>query len=402
MEVIRPTGALLLVALVTACGQAEDDGAASGTPGPTVRDSAGVRIVDNGAAPAIAWRVEAEPVFTVGWGPDEPQFTWPQSGRILPDGAALVGEFREGTIYRIGPDGSVMGTWGRKGEGPGEFQTIDAMLFRGDSILVSDARLQRITILSADGELRTTRPLPGAFLHQVSAVFDDGRLLLVPGEGYGGVAETRPEWVFETQPILAADPEASTVDTLVALPHLRRWYGTRGAGPGPVQVKGRAGGFLEGFVWARNDVREVRWYDDSGRLVQMARWDEEPVPLTAEWRRSMARPLEERLQSGGAAQSVVAAQLEELEKELDRHEGPLPYWNSFHVDRLGNVWLSEYPPPDQAPGHWRVVARDGTFVGWIDLPGVVAILDITDDRILAVRHDEMDVPAVVMFELVTP
>lgn len=402
MQVVRPTEVLLLVALIAGCGQAEDDAAASGAPGPTIRDSAGVRIVDNGTASAAGWRVETEPEFTVGWGPDGPQFTWPQSGRILQDGGALIGEFGEGRIYRIGTDGQVRGTWGRKGEGPGEYQALDAILFRSDSILVSDGRLRRITILSADGELDTTRPLPGAFLHQVSAVFDDGRLLLVPGDAYGPVPETRPEWVFETQPVLAADPEASTVDTLVDLPHLRRWYGTRGAGPGPVQVKGRAGGFLEGFVWARNDVREVRWYDDSGRLVQMARWDEEPVPLTAEWRRNMARTLEERLQSGGAAQSVVAARLEELEKELDRHEGPLPYWNSFHVDRLGNVWLSEYPPPDQAPGRWRVFARDGTFVGWIDLPGVVAILDITDDRILAVRHDEMDVPAVVMFELIKP
>jgi len=30
------------------------------------------------------------------------------------------------------------------------------------------------------------------------------------------------------------------------------------------------------------------------------------------------------------------------------------------------------------------------------------ILDVTDDRILAVRLDELDVPAVVMIELIKP
>ena len=46
-----------------------------------------------------------------------------------------------------------------------------------------------------------------------------------------------------------------------------------------------------------------------------------------------------------------------------------------------------------------MVDRDGAAVGWIDLPGVIAILDITDDRVLAVAHDELDVPAVQLIEL---
>lgn len=402
MKRMRPVGALLLTGLVGVCGRESGDGAAAGVREPIVRDSAGVRIVENGKAPADGWRVAAEPLFTVGWDPDGPMFTWLQSGRILSDGGAVVGEFGEGVIYRLGTDGSVMGTWGQKGKGPGEYQALDAIVVLGDSILVSDGRLRRVTLLSLEGEVRRTRRLPGAFLHQASSILTDSRLLLVPGDGYGAVSETRPEWVFETQPILAADPEAGTADTLAELPHLRRWYGTRGASPGPVHVKGRAGGFIDGFAWARSDEREIRWYDDSGRLVQVARWDEEPVLLTMEWRRRMARIFEEVYRSRGAEESFVAAQLEELKEGLDRHDGPLPYWDRFHVDRLGNVWVSQYTLPGQRPGGWRVFARDGTFIGWVDLPEVIAILDITDDRVLAVRQDELDVPAVVMIELIKP
>lgn len=402
MKGMRSTGVLLLTALAAACGREASTGTADGVPEPVVRDSAGVRIVENGEVRKAGWRVGVEPLFTVGWDEDGPMFTWPQSGRILPDGGALVGEFGEGKIYRIGSDGSVVETLGRKGEGPGEYQAIDAILLRGDSILVSDGRLQRMTLLSPDGEVLTTRPLVGAFLHQVSSVLTDGRLLLVPGDAYGAVAEIRPQWVFQTQPILALDLEGGTADTLAELPHLRRWYGTRGAGPGPVQVKGRAGGFAEGFAWARSDEREVRWYDGSGRLSQVARWDEEPVPLTSEWRQRMAQYVEEVYRSRDAEESEVATRLARLEEGLDRHEGPLPYWDSFHVDRNGNAWLSEYPLPGQHPGRWRVFARNGALIGWVKLPNVVRILDITDDRILLVLWDELDVPAVAMIDLIKP
>ena len=222
----------------------------------------------------------------------------------------------------------------------------------------------------------------------------DGRLLLIPGDGYSPVAETRAEWVFETRPILAADLESGTVDTLADLPHLRRWYGSRGASPGPVLVKGTAGGFADGFAWSRADEREVRWYDGSGRLEQVARWEEEPVQTTVAWRRRFAREYEEVSRSRGIEEPVVADALVQLEEELDRYEGPVPYWSYLHVDRLGNAWVGEYTPFWRTPERWRVLTRDGILIGWVRTSGVVAILDITDDRILAVRHDEFDVPAV--------
>jgi hypothetical protein len=52
-------------------------------------------------------------------------------------------------------------------------------------------------------------------------------------------------------------------------------------------------------------------------------------------------------------------------------------------------------PPEQ----WRVVTRDGVVVGWVELPGALAILDACEDRVLAVRLNEPEVPAVIMFGL---
>ena len=389
---------IILSALAAACGgEMADDGA--GSAEPIVRDSAGVRIVENGTVPAGLWRVETSPLFTLGWGPDDPTFTWVQSGQILRDGGVIAGDFNAGTIYRIGPDGSVMATWGRKGEGPGEYQGLDAILSRGDTIVVSDSRLRRVTVLSFEGDVLSTGPLAGNFLHKASSILSDGRLLLVPGEGYGRVTATRPEWVFERQPILAATSLSSVVDTLAVLPHLRRWYGTRGASPGPVSMRGRAGGFADGFAWSRADEPEVRWYDSSGRLEQVARWDEAPTPLTPDFRFRMKQVYEESYRSQGAPEEFVTAQLADLDEGLDLYEGPLPYWDVLHVDREGNVWLREYSLLTQPSERWRVLTRDGLLIGWVDLPDVVDVLDITADRVLAVRVNELDVPAVVVLQL---
>lgn len=390
---------LVLMGMAAACGSPGDSGTAAGGPGPIVRDSAGVRVVENPEPDQSHWRV-GRTLYMLGWGPDDPQFTWIQSGRILPDGAVLIGEFGEGRIYRIGPDGSVLQSWGRKGEGPGEYQALDAILLQGDTILVSDARLRRMTVLSAEGEMLTTHPMQGAFLHEASSVLQDGRILLIPGDAYMAVPETRPEWVFQEQPILAAEPGASRVDTLLSLPHLKRWYGDRGGSPGPLNVKGRAGGLAEGFAWARSDEPEVRWYDASGELQQIARWAEPPVPLISEFKEEMVRNLEEVYRSRAAEESFIAARLSDVETGLDRHQGPVPYWRWLDVDRLGNVWLSDYTMPGHPPGRWRVVTRDGEFQGWVDLPEIRDILDITDDRILGVRLNDMDVPALVLMELV--
>jgi hypothetical protein len=391
--------ALLVAGLATGCGR-EAGGRNDADRHSVVRDSAGVRIVENGPLSEGTWKVLGEPLFTVGWEDDGPQFTWAQSGRILPDGGAVVGEYAEGRVYRLGADGTVLETWGRKGEGPGEYQRFDAILLKGDSVLVSDDGLRRVTLRSPSGGIRTASLPSSLELPVVAGVLSDGRLLLAHAEGYGGVSEMRQEWVFEKQPIVVADLERGTADTIAELPHLRRWYGTNGGSPGWIHMKGRAGGLDDGFAWARADDPAVLWFDSTGMLIQVARWVEEPAPLTAEWKEEMWAGWEEVLSTRGP--EYVAAQRTRFRHDIDLYEGPLPYWDDLHVDQGGNVWLSRFPLPLQAPEQWRVLARDGTAIGWVALPGVRAILDITDDRVLAVRSNGLDVPAVVMLRLVKP
>lgn len=68
---------------------------------------------------------------------------WGDRGLLIADGP---------TIHVIGRDGTSKGAFGRRGDGPGEFQEIGGLFaWDADSILVWDSRQKRLTWLGRDG-----------------------------------------------------------------------------------------------------------------------------------------------------------------------------------------------------------------------------------------------------------
>jgi len=82
----------------------------------------------------------------------------------LADGSYLVNRtYTEGTIARYSPEGRFAGTWGRAGDGPGEFRHITRLQAIGtDTLLATDLSHERLTGLDSRGNLLFTRQLPFA------------------------------------------------------------------------------------------------------------------------------------------------------------------------------------------------------------------------------------------------
>lgn len=90
--------------------------------------------------------------------------------------------------YRIGADGNLLWSWGKKGEGPGELLNVRAMDVEQDgSVVLVDSGNRRVVRLSADGQpLEADRtPEQGRFVDDVAAL--PGRRLAVTGGGPGSV-----------------------------------------------------------------------------------------------------------------------------------------------------------------------------------------------------------------------
>ncbi|MBW3569577.1 MAG: hypothetical protein KY467_00600, partial [Gemmatimonadetes bacterium] len=175
--------ALAAVLAASACR----DGAASASDAPP-RDSAGVRIVQS-ARPAWGdqrpWTVQPEPALQIGTvdGPAEHQLTGVTGAVRLAGGGIVVANGGAQELRFYDGQGRLVRAVGRAGGGPGEFQTLDALVpYRGDSVAAWDTRQRRLSVFGADGGLG--RVLTVQQVQGVSALLrgalHDGSVVLEP------------------------------------------------------------------------------------------------------------------------------------------------------------------------------------------------------------------------------
>ena len=149
---------VLAALLATACGPPPP-----ADPGDLVTtfDTIGgvVRVTNNGDPPPsrLTLVVSIGPkTLTEAGSPDE--FGWVGSVALGPDEAVFVADVLNDEIRVFGPDGTHRRTFGRDGEGPGEFGYLHSLAWVGDRLLTLDGHLGRVTEFTADGRVLGQRP----------------------------------------------------------------------------------------------------------------------------------------------------------------------------------------------------------------------------------------------------
>ncbi len=153
---------ILAAALGSGCDQS-----GPGTPGDltTTIDTVGgvIRVTNSGTAPE--WRLT--PVVSIGpktllvgdGGPEE--FAEVRSAALGPGNEVFIADGDNAEVRVFGLDGEHRHTFGRHGEGPGEFSDITSLAWVGDRLLTLDLIGGRIAEFSADGETLGQRKAPG-------------------------------------------------------------------------------------------------------------------------------------------------------------------------------------------------------------------------------------------------
>ncbi len=148
----RPLLSLLVIITFAACGS--DTGRGSDT---IVRDSAGIRIVENTTPlwqPGQEWRLSPEPVVDIGSvsaGEEYELFQVWSAVRLSNGSIAVVnGSSQELRFYDA--DGRFVRVAGRRGGGPGEFQNVRWMhRMPGDSLITYDFGHRRFAVFDSSG-----------------------------------------------------------------------------------------------------------------------------------------------------------------------------------------------------------------------------------------------------------
>ncbi|WP_419948937.1 hypothetical protein [Candidatus Palauibacter sp.] len=369
--------------------------------GPSVRDSAGVRIVEYGATPARAgpFVFSPQPLYRYGTGPEDYPFRSISRGALLADGSAAVIDALNAELVLIAPDGTFRGLLAGRGDGPGELDRPTAVFsLGGDTLLVDDHGHARLTFFGGGTVAREvdTRLLNRSL--RVLGIGANGRLLMASGSYMPGFAEP---WLRGH--MVRFDPDAGVADTVGAYDWVRS---SPREGPfNPFETGGDVTAAGGRFVYVRSDRPEVTWRNPDGTVHQIVRWRSSPAyPDEEHWRRFESsrrirlRPANPHIQSEAEFEELVQTSLARYELAEDE---PLPLISRPFGDREGRVWLGHYTVGWQVGGvsGYSILAPDGTWLGDVRTPRGVRLLDVAQGRALGVSRDEMGVESLVLYEL---
>lgn len=388
---IRATIALLSILALVACSAEAPQRTATAVT-RTQRD--GTEIVEyDGLSPEATWSLGDEPLLTIGddEGADPPYlFSWIPAIHLRSDGALLVVEGRVPEVRIFDADGTFDHAFGGKGEGPGEFQSIWVNRLIGDTFLVWDRMARRLSTFTTDGGLIETRRVETfrdtpSDRASASGFFADGALLIAildqPRTPGAGIMETR-------QSYLRWQPDGTSDELFVDIN--RNLYKSSDGSTRLIPL------VAEQYLQPGSDAVFVtsgkalgyRRYGIDGRLEMTVRVAETPPPLDPDF-------LEEFKQRQiDDAPPGIAARLRIAYEEMPFPE-QLPMTDGLLLDERENVWLRRYRlPRDESPQVWHVFDRHGVFLGTVHVPHRLEVKGITENRLIGVWRDELDVQSV--------
>ena len=394
------TVATLALAMVAAGPQ----GCHSNASAQVTRDSAGIRIVEN-ARPAddsrLAWRIGSEPAVSIGevFGDEAYLLHQVSDAVILPDGRVVVANTGLNELRVYDAAGVHLATWGRKGEGPGEFLNLVGVdVWPGDSVVAWDSRNRAISVFDSGGtfgrsfvlESETNRPLEPRF------AFSDGSFLgrheVVTGQGH-----RRSKVSYERR-----DGDG------------RRWrdYGTH---DGVDSFTGTIGGgimfrealpFSRGFHTAQwgdlviinpDDEYHILAYDGTnGSLARIVRREHaNRAPTGAEAEQELERILE-RSAYGPRTLGMIRDDFKDV-PVVER----FPAFRALLTDPLDHLWVREatLPGMDRPAPLWTVFDPEGRALGFIETPAGLSVFEFGADYVLGRATDEMGVESVEVWGL---
>jgi hypothetical protein len=159
MKAVRVAAGIFMAAL-TACGS---------DPEPDPRS-----VLDTTSA--------ATPLVRIGQEPGMELVGAPLISLLMPDGGVLIADSQENTLIRVNADGRTEWRTGRRGQAPGEFSEISAVLEAPDGTFrVVDRSLNRVTSIDGSGRMIETRrmALIGDGTPHVISVDEHGALIAV-------------------------------------------------------------------------------------------------------------------------------------------------------------------------------------------------------------------------------
>lgn len=381
----------------TACASGEED-----RPAATVRDSAGIEIVENAAAvyPSPQWGISQEPALAIGVLEGDPDYQLYQvrDAVRLADGRIVIANGGTHELRWYGADGQFIRSAGGEGGGPGEFEGMGSLGRYGtDSLMVYDWRHRRVSVFDTAGAFARSFMVDlgsGTFPNVVGQT-EDGRLLVSSGATFGGESEAGLDRRSQTYWVVGPDGEIR--DSLGTFEGAEYWVKREG---GRMAVTSRAFTarsvveLAHAFYYVghtgRAELALRRIGADS--VVRLVRWPVPDAPVTAEHITEYER---ERIEGAEERWRDMQRELLEGMPYPDR----FPSFGTVRLDPTNHLWVRQYEPPGEGAAPWWIFDPDGRLLFELPAPDGVRVVDIGRDYVLGIYEDEFEVEHLLMYDL---
>jgi hypothetical protein len=386
------------------CADAGSPATGAGGEAASIRDSAGVTIIES-AGPAWSagpeWRVASVPELEIGRedGPVEYQFQSIAGVVRRGDGSLVVADEGASEVRLYDAAGSFVHATGRRGDGPGEYRLINGIgPGRDDTIWVYDFGLRRFTLLGADLEL----------LRTVTVKADLSSLLAV-GMLAAGEFVVRESWTSRAQtaeltPGLRRDPAAialldatgalrDTIALTLGREVIISSEGGRATMGTPVIARAATAAIAEaGVVVGDQEVWELRVYTPDGELRRIMRRTGVDLRLGGA---DVEAAINTRLATVPVPeQPALRLALEALPRPATR-----PAYDGVLVDDSGHIWAAEWSARSNAPAAWAVFDSAGRYLGDVAMPMGFRPLSMKNGLLAGVWRDDVGVERVRVYRL---
>ena len=305
-------------------------------------------------------------------------------------GGVYVLDYRDAGVIALDADLTYGRTIGGRGEGPGEFAgASDIQVLPGDSLLVWDYQLQRITVFPpGSGE-------PG-YVHALGTLESSSETRRFTGSG-GYLARSSTTYNAD-----GSDEGATRVEVLR---HVREESGrivdeVLVEYPANESLVFRREGFVsvgahpfgrrsfvrifagERIVHARSDALDVRIIDLQGEVESGFDFPVTPIRVTGD---ELDRAVDETSRVLGDALREGAPYV-------------WPALTGLVVDDEDRIWPG-IRTADRSFVEWAAFTADGTHLMSVELPAEYEVHAVRGGRIIGVASDELDVPRVMAYRL---
>ena len=414
-RLLTTAGAAALVALGAAACERDPPGDPPGAEaiGVQERDSAGVRIVENerpSDESRLGWRIGPEPSASIGVVEGEEPYMLHQVGDAtrLRDGRIVVANGASSELRVFDEFGIHLATWGRAGDGPGEFvNLLQVDAWPGDSIVAWFSQGRRFSIFDSDGRLGRSFSLRSE--ERVVQGFESaGFALPLPqgARGNGSILTVTGATVY-TATVEVWDGAGSPLGFLGTHPATEVLVEEDGS-DFPQMSFVAYGRTLVTALWGDLVVvgstsrYEIRAFGEDGALARIVRRDHDlRAPTEADLDAYVDAVV--ALDEGRRGERMRPDELKAFREDLEA--SPLaetfPAFTSVMGDGVGHLWVREYDfPGEERPAPlWTVFDPAGRILGFVETPKELTIFEIGEDWILGRTADELGVQSIQLWPL---